>query len=168
MRAGVIPFGYAYLEGQLVKDPREYKTLLQIQKLWKSGKSCSDIAAVLNNQKTPTRRGKRWGKSVIARILKRQEEQKSYHKDDLWDLTYMSVMYGNQKIEIASSDNAKIFNRLVRKWQVQLIDYQLSNRSQLFDTELFIMPLDQLLAYKSMLGRDVDLEDIKDITGQSM
>ena len=92
----------------------------------------------------------------------------TYHKDDAWDLTYMSVMYGNQKIEIASSDNAKIFNRLVRKWQVQLIDYQLSNRSQLFDTELFIMPLDQLLAYKSMLGRDVDLEDIKDITGRSM
>ena len=75
MKAGAIPFGYAHLEGQLVKDPREYKTLLQIQKLWKSGKSCSDIAAVLNNQKTPTRRGKRWGKSVIARILKRQEEQ---------------------------------------------------------------------------------------------
>jgi len=75
MRPGATPYGYAYLEGKLVKDPKEYKTLLQIQKLWKSGKSCSDIAAVLNNQKTPTRRGKRWGKSVIARILKRQEEQ---------------------------------------------------------------------------------------------
>jgi hypothetical protein len=75
MRPGATPYGYAYLEGKLVKDPKEYKTLLQIQKLWKSGKSCSDIAAVLNNQKTPTRRGKRWGKSVIGRIIKRQEEQ---------------------------------------------------------------------------------------------
>jgi hypothetical protein len=75
MKAGAIPFGYAYLEGQLVKDPKEFKILLQIQRLWKSGKSCSDIAAVLNNKKTPTRRGKRWGKSVIARIIKRHEAE---------------------------------------------------------------------------------------------
>ena len=43
MRPGTIPFGFAYLEGRLVKDPKEYKTVLQIQKLWKSGKSCSAI-----------------------------------------------------------------------------------------------------------------------------
>ncbi len=78
MRPGTIPFGYAYLEGKLVKDPKEYKIVLQIQRLWKSGKSCSDIAKVLNNQKTPTRMDKRWGKSVIARILKRHEEEQSW------------------------------------------------------------------------------------------
>lgn len=78
MRPGTIPFGFAYLEGKLVKDPKEYKTVLQIQKLWKSGKSCSAIATVLNNQKTPTRMGKGWGKSVIARILKRHEEEQSW------------------------------------------------------------------------------------------
>jgi hypothetical protein len=78
MRPGTIPFGFAYLEGKLVMDRKEYKTVLQIQKLWKSGKSCSAIAAVLNNQKTPTRMGKCWGKSVIATILKRHEEEQSW------------------------------------------------------------------------------------------
>lgn len=78
MRPGTIPYGFAYLEGQLVKDPKEYKVVLQIQKLWQSGKSCSAIAAVLNNQKAPTRMGGRWGKSVIARILKRHEEERSW------------------------------------------------------------------------------------------
>lgn len=78
MRPGTIPFGFAYLEGKLVKDPKEYKIVLQIQKLWHSGKSCSAIAAILNNQKTPTRMGGRWGKSVISRILKRHEEEQSW------------------------------------------------------------------------------------------
>jgi len=84
MRPGTISFGYAYLEGKLVRDPKEYKIVLQIQKLWREGKSCSAIAAVLNGQKTPTRMGKRWGKSVIARILKRHEEELS------WELKHSS------------------------------------------------------------------------------
>jgi hypothetical protein len=75
MRPGTIPYGYAYLEGKLVKDPKEYKTVLKIQKIWRSGKSCSAIAKELNNQKIPTRMGGRWGKAVIARILKRHEEE---------------------------------------------------------------------------------------------
>jgi hypothetical protein len=80
---GTIPFGFAYLEGKLVKDPKEYKTVLQIQKLWKSGKSCSAIATALNNKKTPTRMGKRWGKSVIARVLKRHDETEKQSSESL-------------------------------------------------------------------------------------
>jgi hypothetical protein len=75
MKPVSIPYGYAYLDGKLVKDPKDYKIVLQIYKLWKAGKSCTDIAAILNNQKTSTRMGGRWGKSVIARILKRHEEE---------------------------------------------------------------------------------------------
>lgn len=82
MRPGTTPYGFAYLEGKLVKDPKEYKTVLQIQKLWHSGKSCSAIATVLNNQQTPTRMGGRWGKSVIARILKRHEEEQTWESKD--------------------------------------------------------------------------------------
>jgi len=81
MKAGTIPYGYAYLEGKLVKDPKEYRTVLKIQKLWRSGKSCSAIATILNKQKTPTRMGGRWGKSVIARILKRHEEEQSWESN---------------------------------------------------------------------------------------
>ena len=81
MKPGTIPYGYAYLEGKLVKDPKEYKTVLKIQKLWRSGKSCSAIAKELNNQKIPTRMGGRWGKAVIARILKRHEEEQSWESN---------------------------------------------------------------------------------------
>jgi len=75
MKAGTIPFGYGYLEGQLLKDPSEYKIVLKILKLWTSGKSCQSIADYLNNQNISTRRGKKWGKSGILRIIKRHEEE---------------------------------------------------------------------------------------------
>ncbi len=33
MKAGAVPYGYAYLEGRPVKESKEYKVVLQIQNL---------------------------------------------------------------------------------------------------------------------------------------
>jgi len=74
MRSGVIPYGYAYLEGRLVVDPREYKTVLQAVRWWKSGKSYTAIAKLLNDKKVPTRLGKRWTHSVVKRVIERHLE----------------------------------------------------------------------------------------------
>ncbi len=78
MKAGAVPYGYAYLEGRPVKEPKEYKVILQIQNLWQSGKGCSAIASTLNDQNILTRGGKRWAKGIVSRIIKRYEEE------DLW------------------------------------------------------------------------------------
>jgi len=75
MKAGALPYGYAYLEGRPVKEPREYKVVLQIQNLWQSGKGYSAIASILNDQKLLTRGGKRWAKGILSRIIKRHEEE---------------------------------------------------------------------------------------------
>ena len=75
MKAGAVPYGYAYLEGRPVKEPKEYKVVLQIQNLWQSGKGCSAIANTLNDQEILTRGGKRWAKGIISRIIKRYEEE---------------------------------------------------------------------------------------------
>jgi hypothetical protein len=81
MMSGTIPFGYGYLEGRLVKDPREYQLVLKIHKLWTSGKSAQSIANYLNHQNILTRREKRWGKSVIQRMIKRHEEEQSWESN---------------------------------------------------------------------------------------
>ena len=73
MKPGAIPYGYAYLEGRPVKEPKEYRVVLQIQNLWNSGKGCSAIARTLNDQKLLTRGGKRWAKGIVSRIIKRHE-----------------------------------------------------------------------------------------------
>ena len=74
MKAGAVPYGYAYLEGRPVKEPKEYKVVLQIQILWQSGKGYSTIASALNDQKILTRCGKSWAKGIVSRIIKRHEE----------------------------------------------------------------------------------------------
>lgn len=49
MKPGVIPYGYAYLEGQLVISPNEYKIVLLVVKLWQSEKSFKAIARLLKD-----------------------------------------------------------------------------------------------------------------------
>ncbi len=72
MKPGVIPYGYAYLEGKLVISPNEYKIVLSILREWKSGKSFKAIARLLNAKKVRTRLGKTWVGSTIAAIARRE------------------------------------------------------------------------------------------------
>ena len=73
MRSGATPFGYTYLEGKLVIDPHEYKTVLEIYRLWKSGTPLRAIARKLNERKVPTRLGKTWQHFVIKSIIDRHQ-----------------------------------------------------------------------------------------------
>ena len=75
MRGGTIPFGYIYLEAKLVINPPEYKVVLEIYRLWKSGQSFRSIASRLNDRKLVTRTGKKWTHEVIKRIVNRHEQQ---------------------------------------------------------------------------------------------
>jgi hypothetical protein len=74
MPSGTIPYGYTYLEGELVKNPGEFKVILLISRLWTSGQSFNAIATTLNSQNIPTRMSKRWTRATVARILKRHNQ----------------------------------------------------------------------------------------------
>jgi Recombinase len=76
MRSGVTPFGYTYLEGQLVMDPHEYKIVLEILRLSKNGKSIRGIAGHLNDRKLRTRQGKPWNHFLVTNIIQREQKQK--------------------------------------------------------------------------------------------
>ncbi len=69
-------YGYARLEGQLVKDPQEYKNVIQILKLWHSGKSLTAIAKHLNDRKVSPRRGQRWHHETVHQIIKHETQNK--------------------------------------------------------------------------------------------
>ena len=73
LRSPILPYGYAWLEGKLVVEPREYKIILEIMKLWHSGQSLTSIATYLNGQSVPTRMGKEWFHSSVRAIIKRQK-----------------------------------------------------------------------------------------------
>ena len=65
------PFGLCFFEGQIIKDPREYPTLLLIQNLCKRGATISSIVRELDRRKIRTRMNKPWSYNVIKAIIKR-------------------------------------------------------------------------------------------------
>lgn len=73
MRSGTIPYGYAYLEGKLVPEPKEYKIVLNVCQQWKSGHSFRAISRNLNDQRILTRTGKKWTHELIKRVIDRHE-----------------------------------------------------------------------------------------------
>ena len=74
MQSGTIPFGYDYLEGKLVTDPKEYKIVLNIYRQWKNAQGFRAIARSLNSQRILTRTGKKWTHELIKRIINRHED----------------------------------------------------------------------------------------------
>ncbi|MDH5727775.1 MAG: nucleotidyltransferase family protein [Gammaproteobacteria bacterium] len=60
----------------------------------------------------------------------------SHHLGAQWDLTYVKFNYQSQDIEVGSDKACKIFNHHQSKWLTQIIDFQLSERYNIFGVEL--------------------------------
>ena len=71
-RPGHAPYGYGYLSGELVVDPKEFSIVQKIIKKWQSGKSAYAIAQELNVVKTQTRLGGFWRTCVVKQIIERE------------------------------------------------------------------------------------------------
>jgi hypothetical protein len=82
VRAGNTPFGYTYLEGKLVVDPREYKVVLEMYRLWQGGQSLRAISRHLNDQKVATRLGKSWKHEVVKNIIECHERDLRRSKEE--------------------------------------------------------------------------------------
>ena len=77
MRSPVLPFGYDWLDGKLVIDPKEYRVVQKILQLWRKGQSARVIAERLNQQQILTRMGKRWFHSSVNAVIKRHLQSKT-------------------------------------------------------------------------------------------
>lgn len=72
-KGGAVPYGFAYLEGKLLMDPKEYKVVLEIYRQWQKAQSYRAVARYLNGKKITTRAGKEWTNEIIKRIIDRHE-----------------------------------------------------------------------------------------------
>ncbi|RYZ77852.1 MAG: hypothetical protein EOP05_00010 [Proteobacteria bacterium] len=68
------PYGFCYFQGEVIKSPTEYPTLLLIQSLKKRGASISTIMDTLASKKLKSRTGKLWSYNVIKSILRRFDD----------------------------------------------------------------------------------------------
>ncbi|HII4333240.1 TPA: MazG-related protein [Vibrio parahaemolyticus] len=84
-----------------------------------------------------------------------------------WDLEYFQLVYQNQKIEIGLSQNTKIQSSLDGSWHQLEIDFVKSVVKSYQGIELQVIPVHQLVEYKRILGREVDLIDIQQLASSS-
>lgn len=94
-----------------------------------------------------------------------------YYIEGLWDLEYFQLIYQQQKIEIALSPGTKIFNITTDQWIELITDYTRSITGSYEGVEVPVIPVAELVAYKAILGREVDLIDISElavISGRQM
>lgn len=84
-----------------------------------------------------------------------------------WDLEYFQLVYQNQKIEIGLSQNTKIQSALDGSWYQLEIDYSASVEKDYQGIILPVIPVRHLVEYQQILGREVDLIDIQELTSSS-
>jgi len=83
-----------------------------------------------------------------------------------WDLEYFQLIYRGQKIEIGLSPGTKIFQPSSNSWQELAICYERSVAGDYYGINVPTMPVAELVSYKHMLAREVDLIDIAQLSGE--
>ncbi len=88
----------------------------------------------------------------------------SYHRTAQWDLTFMKVHHGGWQIEIAGADSARVRNHRAGAWDSANIRFDVGEMHEIEGIPLPVMPKSQLIEYKQGLDRDVDRQDLNEIS----
>jgi DNA invertase Pin-like site-specific DNA recombinase len=70
---GTTRYGYHPVDKELAPDRSEQTIARRIRRLHRDGHSIRAIAALLNTEQTPAKRGGHWHPTTVARVLERQE-----------------------------------------------------------------------------------------------
>ncbi|CAH8201284.1 Conserved hypothetical protein [Vibrio aestuarianus] len=100
---------------------------------------------------------------VLARVAQYISKPLTHYSEYGWDLEYFQLIYRDQKIEIGLAQNTKIQSSLDGSWHQLDIDFSKSVVKSYQGIELQVIPVRQLVEYKRILGREVDLIDIQQL-----
>ncbi len=92
----------------------------------------------------------------------------THHKGKLWDLTYVQFRFQGQAVEVGSDNDCKIYNAADKNWHSKIINFDQYEYRTLFGMTFKVMPVEDLIHYKAILNRPVDIEDIHQITQHRM
>ena len=82
------------------------------------------------------------------------------HKSELWDLFLMTLNYQGQEIDISGAHHTKIFSKTDNCWVTLNVDLSKVAYVDIDGLNLPVIPRDDLIAYKKILARPVDLLDV--------
>ncbi|WGI24270.1 hypothetical protein QEN58_13095 [Halomonas alkaliantarctica] len=80
-----------------------------------------------------------------------------------WDLTYVQFKYAGIKVEVGNASGAHIFDAASQAWVPLNIEFDRYETASLLDLELPLMLKEDLIRYKAVLSRPVDIDDIRAI-----
>ena len=104
---------------------------------------------------------------ILAHVAPYISKPLTHYSEYGWDLEYFQLVYQNQKIEIGLALNTKIQSSLDGSWHQLEIDFSKSVAKSYQGIELQVIPVHQLVEYKRILGREVDLIDIQQLASSS-
>ena len=82
------------------------------------------------------------------------------YRDENWDLDLVEIDYHGQNVEIASVGNILIFDQDSGQWLKQEVDFNHYTRVSINHLPVKVMNKTDLINYKKVLAREVDLADI--------
>lgn len=84
--------------------------------------------------------------------------------DETWDLELLTLMYRDQQIDLNGAHRGRVFDKKRNTWVTLQTDFSQSPQCEILGCRVRVIPKDELVAYKSMLAREVDLLDVEAIT----
>lgn len=78
----------------------------------------------------------------------------------IWDIFLVTLRYEGQDIDVCAADTAKIYNSKTGEW-INYSDGLNAEEREIYGMSVPVIPLKDLIEYKTKLGRQVDVEDIK-------
>lgn len=101
---------------------------------------------------------------AVYRIQKEAAQYAIYgpkhYKNKPFDLLLMTLKYKGQEIDICGIDSQKLFNSKTKRWIAQHIELDKAKRKKINGIFVPVVPMEDLISYKRIIQRDVDLLDI--------
>ncbi|HBC3864338.1 MazG-related protein [Vibrio parahaemolyticus] len=101
---------------------------------------------------------------VLSHVAKYISKPLAHYAEYGWDLEYFQLVYQRQKIEIGLSQHTKIQSHQDSSWHQLEIYFSESVLKDYQGIELPVIPVNRLVEYKRILGREVDQIDIQELT----
>lgn len=83
------------------------------------------------------------------------------YKDRNWDLPLMTLRIFGQDIDIYEARTVKIYDKKLFRWVPLPTNFNRSVKKRVFGRTVSVMRPNDLISYKSRLGRRVDIKDVR-------
>lgn len=85
------------------------------------------------------------------------------YRDESWNLTFMKLEYEGCEIELGGADGAEYYDRHTAEWRSAAVRFDRSVERAVFGVAVPVVPLEELIAYKRALDREVDRQDLAEL-----